>query len=87
MNQNAGPELQHCAPPGSDGTRAAAAKIRFEPQSLTLKAGQTATIGVVVENVTDLFSIPLLLQYNPAVISVKKCGMADSSPGERRKSP
>jgi general secretion pathway protein D len=51
---------------------AAAAKIRFEPQSLSLKAGQTATIGVVVENVSDLFSIPLLLQYNPAVISVEE---------------
>jgi general secretion pathway protein D len=49
-----------------------AAKIRFEPQALSLKAGQTATIGVVVENVNDLFSIPLLLQYNPAVISVEE---------------
>jgi general secretion pathway protein D len=39
---------------------------------LTLKAGQTATIGVVVENVSDLFSIPLLLQYNPTVISVEE---------------
>jgi general secretion pathway protein D len=48
------------------------AKIRFEPQTLTLKAGQTATVGVVVENVNDLFSIPLLLQYNPAVISVEE---------------
>ncbi len=48
------------------------AKIRFEPQSLTLKAGQTATLGVVVENVNDLFSIPMLLQYNPAVISVEE---------------
>ncbi|PYT70683.1 MAG: hypothetical protein DMG39_14905 [Acidobacteria bacterium] len=48
------------------------AKMRFEPQSLTLKAGQTATVGVVVENVNDLFSIPLLLQYNPAVISVEE---------------
>jgi general secretion pathway protein D len=26
----------------------------------------------VVENVNDLFSIPLLLQYNPAVISVEE---------------
>jgi len=26
----------------------------------------------VVENVSDLFSIPLLLQYNPAVISVEE---------------
>jgi general secretion pathway protein D len=49
-----------------------AARVRFEPQTLTLKAGQSATIGVVVENVNDLFSIPLLLQYNPAVISVEE---------------
>jgi general secretion pathway protein D len=48
------------------------AKIRFEPQTLTLKAGQTATVGVVVENVNDLFSIPLLLQYDPKVISVEE---------------
>ena len=65
-NQNAGTGAPNAAAP------AAAAKIRFEPQSLTLKAGQTATIGVVVENVTDLFSIPMLLQYNPAVISVEE---------------
>jgi general secretion pathway protein D len=50
----------------------AVAKVRFEPQTLTLRAGQTATVGVVVENVSDLFSIPLLLQYNPAVISVEE---------------
>jgi len=70
QNQNA----QQGAPTPAPGTTApaAAAKIRFEPQNLTLKAGQTATIGVVVENVTDLFSIPLLLQYNPAVISVEE---------------
>ena len=29
------------------------------------------TVGVVVQNVSDLFSIPFLLQYNPAVISVE----------------
>jgi general secretion pathway protein D len=48
------------------------AQLRFEPRSLSLKAGQQATIGVVVDNVTDLFSIPFLLQYNPAVISVEE---------------
>ena len=37
-----------------------------------MKAGQTATVGVVVDNVNDLFSIPFLLQYNPAVISVEE---------------
>jgi len=50
----------------------AAAKIRFEPQNLSLKVGQTATIGVVVDGVNDLFSIPLLLQFNPAVISIEE---------------
>jgi len=68
MNQGTGPG----APAPSATAPAAAAKIRFEPQSLSLKAGQTATIGVVVENVMDLFSIPMLLQYNPAVISVEE---------------
>src|SRR6202158_867306 len=76
-NQNPGtgtptpaPSSTTPAPGAAQGTPAA--KIRFEPQSLSLKAGQTATIGVVVENVNDLFSIPLLLQYNPAVISVEE---------------
>jgi general secretion pathway protein D len=46
------------------------AQIRFEPRSLSLKVGQQQTIGVVVENVNDLFSIPFLLQYDKAVISI-----------------
>lgn len=45
-------------------------KLRFEPSSITLKVGETKTIGIVVENVNDLFSIPMLLQFNPAVISI-----------------
>ncbi len=49
-----------------------AAQIRFEPRSLSLKVGQKQTMGIVVENVNDLFSIPFLLQYNPAVISVEE---------------
>jgi general secretion pathway protein D len=58
------------APQAQSGN--AVAKVRFEPQTLTLKAGQTATLGVVVENVNDLYSIPLLLQYDPKVISVEE---------------
>jgi general secretion pathway protein D len=50
----------------------APAQLRFEPRNLTLKTGQQATVGVVIENVNDLFSIPFLLQYNPAVISVEE---------------
>ncbi len=47
-------------------------RIRFEPASMNLSPGQTATIGVLVENVTDLYSVPMLLQYNPAIISVEE---------------
>jgi general secretion pathway protein D len=65
------------APPAPDTNAAAqpqaqAAQVRFEPRTLSLKAGQTATIGVVVDNVNDLFSIPFLLQFNPAVVSVEE---------------
>jgi len=76
-NQNPGVGTATPAPgstaPAAEAVQGApAAKIRFEPQSLSLKTGQKATIGVVVDNVSDLFSIPLLLQYNPAVISVEE---------------
>jgi general secretion pathway protein D len=76
-NQNMGtgtptPAPGASAPAAGADQGAPTAKIRFEPQSLSLKTGQTATIGVVVDNVSDLFSIPMLLQYNPAVISVEE---------------
>lgn len=47
------------------------AMLRFEPGTATLKAGETTTIGVAVQNVQDLYSIPMLVQFNPAVISVE----------------
>jgi general secretion pathway protein D len=47
-------------------------KMRFEPGTLALRVGETKTVAVVVENVSDLFSIPMLLQYNPAVVSIEE---------------
>ncbi len=47
-------------------------RIRFEPATMNLSPGQTATIGVVVDNVTDLYSVPMLLQYNPAIVHVEE---------------
>jgi general secretion pathway protein D len=47
-------------------------RIHFEPATLNLTPGQVATVGVVVDNVTDLYSVPMLLQYNPAIISVEE---------------
>jgi len=58
--------------PAPDPSTAKTANLRFEPPTASLKTGQKATLGVVVENVTDLSSIPLLVQYNPAVISLEE---------------
>jgi general secretion pathway protein D len=54
------------APAGSQNVM-----LRFDPGTVTLKAGQTATLGIVVQNVQDLYSIPLLLQFNPAMVSIE----------------
>ena len=72
VNPNPGAPNAPATTAPETGAASQGAKIRFEPRSLSLKAGQTATLGIVVENVNDLFSIPLLLQYNPAVISVEE---------------
>ena len=45
--------------------------LKFDPGTISLKPGETTTVGIVVENVQDLFSIPLLLQFNPAVVSIE----------------
>ncbi len=50
----------------------AAARLHFEPAATTMKAGDTTTLGLAVSNVNDLYSIPLLMHYNPAVIQVEE---------------
>jgi general secretion pathway protein D len=47
------------------------ASLLFAPGAAALKVGETSTIGVIVQNVQDLYSIPMLLQFNPAVISIE----------------
>jgi general secretion pathway protein D len=69
------PPVSPTAPPAAAPVPAQAgqsAQLRFEPRSLSMKVGQQQVIGLVVDNVNDLFSIPFLLQYNPAVISVEE---------------
>jgi general secretion pathway protein D len=60
------------APAANAAQGGQSAQMRFEPRTLSLKVGQQSTVGVVVDNVNDLFSVPFLLQYNPAVISVEE---------------
>ena len=46
-------------------------QLHFDPATLNLKPGETTTLALQVQDVQDLFSIPLLLQYNPAVVSIE----------------
>jgi general secretion pathway protein D len=66
------PTTQPVNTPAVPQAQTSGPRIRFEPATLNLAPGQTATIGVVVENVNDLFSVPMLLQYNQAIISVEE---------------
>jgi general secretion pathway protein D len=69
------PQPPAAVPPAlapAPGTEVRPARLRFEPPAVNLKPGETTTVNVVVEEVKDLFSIPMLLQYNPAVISVEE---------------
>lgn len=43
--------------------------------------GQNTAIVLVVGNVNDLFSIPFLMQYDPAVIRVEEVRAGGISPG------
>ena len=51
---------------------APAAQLHFEPATATLKSGDTTTVGLAVSNVSDLYSIPLLIHYDPAVVQVEE---------------
>jgi general secretion pathway protein D len=68
----ANPAAAAPAPAANPAQGAQSAQMRFEPRNMSMKVGEKATIGVVVDKVNDLFSVPFLLQYNPAVISVEE---------------
>jgi general secretion pathway protein D len=68
-------------PPAAKGAKAPApatkaqpktgGTLSFEPATTTLKPGQTATVALVIHNATDLYSIPMILHYNPKVIAIE----------------
>jgi general secretion pathway protein D len=75
----AAPDAPAAAPatPGAAAAPSAAtpapgqiSQLRFDPPVSMVRAGETTIIGVVVQDAQDLYSLPVLLQYNPAVISV-----------------
>jgi general secretion pathway protein D len=72
------PKLGGGAPPAAQANPqmppgvTAAAQLRFDPPAATLKPGERTTLGLAVSNVNDLYSIPLLIHFNPAVVQVEE---------------
>jgi len=67
----AAPAAAAPAPAPANTSASQNASLQFEPGTAAIRVGETSTIGVTVQNVQDLYSIPMLLQFNPAVISVE----------------
>jgi general secretion pathway protein D len=60
------------AQPATAATTDAAVQLHFEPNTTVLKPGDSTTVGLAISNVTDLYTIPLLVHYDPAVIQVEE---------------
>jgi general secretion pathway protein D len=60
------------APASNSVAPVAASQLRFDPPSATMKPGDSKTLGLSISNVNDLYSIPLLIHYNPATIQVEE---------------
>src|SRR5579885_1708561 len=54
------------------GDTSNASRVRFEPNGVNLKVGESSTLGIAVDNVNDLFAIPMMLQFDPNVISIEE---------------
>jgi general secretion pathway protein D len=66
----AGPPGARTAPGAAPG-QGPLAQIRFDPAASMVQVGETTIIGLAIQDAQDLYSLPVLLQYNPAVISVE----------------
>ena len=67
MPQTAAPAAVRPAP-----AETGAVQLHFEPALTSMKNGDTATLGLAISNVSDLYSIPLMIHYDPAVIRVEE---------------
>jgi general secretion pathway protein D len=58
-------------PSPSPGVPAGPVSAAFSPASLSLRVGETSTIGVVVMGVRDVTSVELVAEFDPAVVDAQ----------------
>src|SRR5262249_39617885 len=56
--------------PGPAERQAPAPRLRFEPAQKSIKAGESLVIKLLADNVTDLSSLPVTVEYDPKVVTV-----------------
>ncbi|MFZ1972075.1 MAG: hypothetical protein WAU89_04470 [Candidatus Acidiferrales bacterium] len=69
LNQPAVIPASASMPPAA-GSAGPAAPLHFNPENIALKPGDSTTVGLAISGVHDLFSLPLLVKYDPAVIQI-----------------
>ena len=52
-------------------------RLRFEPARETIKAGETRIIKLSADHVTDLFTLPVVVEYDPKVVAVVEVRQGD----------
>lgn len=57
--------------PPSAAAQASGTRLGFEPSTISLKPGETTTVGLLIEGAQDLHSIPMLLQFDPKIVSIE----------------
>ena len=60
------------ATPAPAQTGPTTVQLHFEPAVTHMRTGDTETLGLAISNVNDLYSIPLMIHYDPAVIRVEE---------------
>jgi general secretion pathway protein D len=59
------------SPPPAAGNASPTAQLHFNPENIALKPGDSTTVGLAISGVHGLFSLPLLLKYDPAIIQIQ----------------
>jgi general secretion pathway protein D len=62
------------AVPPAAASAGLAVQLHFSPEKIALKPGDSTTVGLAISGVHDLFSLPLLVKYDPAVIQIDDVG-------------
>ncbi|HWK31940.1 MAG TPA: cohesin domain-containing protein, partial [Terriglobales bacterium] len=72
-----GTQAQASAAPPANATSGAPAQLRFEPGMVQPNAGSTFNMQLVVNNVNDLYSAPMQINYDPNTLQVTSVSAGD----------